>query len=58
MVFSIKPYDICVANKVLNGKQLTLAWYVYDNKLSHVEKKVVDDILEIPKRDFGGFTIQ
>ena len=25
--FTINPYDLCVANKIVNDKQLTICWY-------------------------------
>ena len=28
--FSMNPYDPCVANKMVNGRQLTVAWHVDD----------------------------
>ena len=28
--FDLNPYDPCVANKTINGKQLTLVWHVDD----------------------------
>ena len=40
--FIINPYDICVANKIVDGKQLTVGWHCDDLKASHVYKKVVD----------------
>ena len=27
-MLSLNPYDPCVASKVINGKQCTIAWYV------------------------------
>ena len=33
MGFEINPYDKCVANKMINGKQCTIGWYVDDNKI-------------------------
>ena len=33
--FEINPYEICVANKMVEGAQYTIAWYVDDNKMSH-----------------------
>ena len=30
--FVINLYDKCVANKVINGEQYTILWYVDDNK--------------------------
>ena len=38
MGFVLNPYNMCVANKTINGKQCTVAWYVNDNKISRVEQ--------------------
>ena len=35
--FEINPYDPCVANKMVDGKQLTITWHVDDLKVSHVK---------------------
>jgi hypothetical protein len=43
--FELNPYDPCVANKVINGKQFTITWHLDDLKLSHVDAKVVDDTI-------------
>lgn len=43
--FTTNPYDACVANKTINGKQCTIAWHVDDLKISHVELDVVKDII-------------
>ena len=37
--FKINPYDPCVANKMVNGKQITVIWHVDDLKVSHVDPK-------------------
>ena len=42
--FELNPYEPCVANKVIDGKQCTIAWYVDDNKISHVDASVVTSI--------------
>jgi hypothetical protein len=34
--FTINPYDPCVANATINGKQMTITWHVDDLKVSHV----------------------
>ena len=34
--FTVNPYDPCIANKMVNGKQLTIAWYVDDLNISHM----------------------
>jgi len=33
--FVLNPYDSCVVNKVVNGKQMTVCWHVNDLKVSH-----------------------
>jgi hypothetical protein len=44
--FELNPYDICVANRMVNGKQHTVAWHVDDLKSSHKDKKVNDEFIE------------
>ena len=51
--FEINPYDPCVANKVINGKQCTICWYVDDLKISHVEKAVVESIIKALEDVYG-----
>jgi hypothetical protein len=43
--FQLNPYDPCVANKTINGKQMTLCWHVDDMKISHYETKKVDQMV-------------
>ena len=50
--FSMNPYDPCVWNKIVNGKQLTIVFHVDDCKLSHVDSKVLDDTIEWLRRDY------
>ena len=51
MGFKLNPYDKCVANKVIEGTQCTVLWYVDDNKVSHVKPNVVTMVLDkIEKR--------
>ena len=40
--FKVNPYDPCVANRIVNGKQHTITWHVDDLKSSHVDSKVND----------------
>ena len=44
--FEKNPYDPCVWNKVVNGKQLTICFHVDDCKLSHVSPKVINQTIE------------
>ena len=55
--FRIKQYDICVANKLVNGKQCTIVWYVDSKKMSHMEAKVVDDFINDLKKHFGELVV-
>ena len=57
MGFEINPYDKCVANKMTNGKQCTIAWYVDDVKISHLDKKVVDDVIQEIETHFGNMEV-
>ena len=57
MGFVLNPYDKCVANKMINDKQCTIAWYVDDNKISHVDPAVVTKILDDVKEHFGELVI-
>lgn len=51
--FTINPYDWCVANKNINGKQCTILWHVDDLKISHVDPAVVTEIIELLKEEYG-----
>jgi hypothetical protein len=53
MGFSVNPYDLCVANAMIDGEQCTICWYVDDNKISHKDPKVVDKIIEELEKRFG-----
>ncbi len=50
--FRMNPYDACVWNKKINGKQCTICFHVDDCKISHVSKKVVDEIIEWLRKDY------
>ena len=53
MGFILNPYDLCVANAEIDGKQCTICWYVDDNKISHIDPKVVDKVIEKIESKFG-----
>ena len=50
--FIFNPYDPCVANKVINGKQMTICFHVDDCKLSHVDPKEMDRMIEWLKQEY------
>jgi hypothetical protein len=43
--FIVNPYDPCVANRMVKGKQHTVTWHVDDLKSSHVDLKVNNKFL-------------
>jgi len=49
----LNTYDKCVANKKINGKQCTIILHVDDLKISHMEKKVIVDIIAQLNGKFG-----
>ena len=40
--FKINPYDPCVANKIIDGQQMTICYHVDHFKLIHRRRKVND----------------
>ena len=54
--FELNPYDMCVANKIIDGSQCTIAFYVDDNKISHRDSKEVDGIIDQLRKEFGNVT--
>ena len=53
--FELNPYDPRVANKTINGKQLTLIWNVDDIKAIHVEAKVVTSMAKWLRKTYECF---
>ena len=51
--FCLNPYDACTFNKMTNGSQLTIVFHVDDCKISHLDKKVVDELLQQLSDRFG-----
>ena len=44
--YRVNPYDPCVANKMIEGKQHTIMWHVDDLMASHVNPKVNDNFIK------------
>jgi hypothetical protein len=44
--FKLNPYDPCIVNKWVNGKQLNVCFHVDDCKILHVCSRVVTDIID------------
>jgi hypothetical protein len=51
--FTANPYDPCVVNKDINGKQCTILWHVDDLKISHVDRDVVTSVIDMVDAEFG-----
>ena len=51
--FTLNPYDLCVANKVVDGSQCKIAWHVDDSKMSHQRPEVVKAATKELEKKFG-----
>lgn len=58
MGFKVNPYEKCIANKMTNGKQCTLAWYVDDNKVPHADPNVVTEVIDEIEPHWNGLTVE
>jgi hypothetical protein len=43
--FALNPYDPCVCNKMITGKQMTITWHVDHLKISHASQREIDGIV-------------
>lgn len=57
MGFALNPYDQCIANCTINGKQCTIAWYVDDTKILHIDPSVVSRIIAGIEERFDKMTV-
>jgi hypothetical protein len=53
MGFELNPYDRCVANKMIDGKQCTMLWHVDDLKISHVNDEVIENVISTLSERYG-----
>ena len=51
--FEFNPYDPCVANKQVKGKQLTIRFHVDDLMSSHIDPTVNDEFLKFLNHKYG-----
>ena len=40
--YKVNPYDVCVANKIINNHEHTIMWHMDDVKRSHIDPAVND----------------
>jgi hypothetical protein len=50
--FIINPYNLCVANKKIEGEQMTICFHVDDCKLSHRNNKVMDRMIKYLHQEY------
>jgi hypothetical protein len=50
--FTKNPYDPCVWNKTIEGKQCTICFHVNDCKISHVKSSVNDSIIAWLRQEY------
>jgi hypothetical protein len=53
MGFEINPYDPCVANKMVNGSQMTIRWQVDDLMISHLKQEEIMQVVQQIKDIYG-----
>ena len=51
------PYDRCISNITIYGKQCTISWYVDNNKVFHVNEDVNTGIIEKIDEHFGDLIV-
>ena len=56
--FKLNSYNPCVANKMINGEQCTICWYVDESKISHVDSKTVDWVIDNIEKQLGKLTVK
>ena len=55
--FVVNPYDRCIENRTIKGKQYTIALYVDNNKVSNIDEKVTTKIIEKISEYFVNLTV-
>ena len=53
--FKINPYDPCVANQIVQGRQHTVVFHVDNLKYSHADKKVNTEFLKWLNNMYGEY---
>ena len=51
--FIQNEYNMCTFNKIVNGEQATVQFYIDDLKVSHKDQAVLDDFLDELRSEFG-----
>ena len=51
--FEMNKYDPCVANKIVNSTQMTVAWHVDNLKVSHKKLSAIQEFAKLLNEEFG-----
>jgi len=54
--FKLNPYDGCVANKIVKGKQIIICFHVDDCKIAHECTKVVDATIKWLRAEYEAYS--
>ncbi len=46
MGFEINPYNPCIANKMVNGSQMTIRWHVDDLMISNLKQEEIMQVVQ------------
>ena len=57
MGYELNPYDPCVANKMINGKQCSIGFYVDDVIAAHDDDEVLTELIDTIKKKVGEITV-
>ena len=55
--FVIIPYDPCVSNRIINGRQMTVVWHVDNIKIPHKDPKEVTKLINYLEYFYGEMTV-
>ena len=51
--FRVNPYDMCIANRKIEGHQQTVTWHVNNIKVSHINPKVNENFCKWCEEKYG-----
>jgi hypothetical protein len=51
--FTMNAYDLCIANKMVNGKQMTVTWHGDDLKASHEDELELTKLVYFLAKKYG-----
>ena len=49
----ISTKDTFIASSTIKDNQCTISWYVYDNKVSHIDESVNTKLIQTISENFG-----